>query len=79
MRIEQIANSCLGKPQPIQQPRKKEILPAREEVDDFYKLEHEEGENSAGTHKKNGRGKGERNQDDNISGMKVKIPTSQGK
>ena len=52
---------------------------ARGEIDDYYRDEYDEGEDSVGSYRRDERGRRGRNKDDGLSGIKIKIPSFQGK
>ena len=68
-------NTRVGRSQPIPQARRRERAPARGEIDAYYKDEYDEGEDSVGSYRRDGRGRRARNIDDGFSGMKMKIPS----
>ena len=77
--LDQVENTCAKQPQPVSQARRKERAPTRGEIDDYYRDEYDEGEDSVGSYKRDGQGKRARNKDDGLSGIKMKILPFQGK
>ena len=82
-RIDRIENARVEQPQHVPHARRRERVPVRGEVDDYYRNdgeEFDEGEDSAGSHRRFGRDRGVRNrEDDSLRGIKMKIPSFQGK
>lgn len=55
-------------------------VPVRREVNDYYGDEYGEEEESVGSHRRNGCVRRDQNRgDDNLSGIKMKVPSFQGK
>ncbi|XP_057501092.1 uncharacterized protein LOC130785067 isoform X6 [Actinidia eriantha] len=79
-RLDQLENSRAEQPQPVPRARRREGAPIREEVNNYYGDEYGEEEDSVGSRRRNGRDRRERNQgDDSFSGIKMKVPSFQGK
>ena len=53
-RLDQVENTCAGQPQPVPQARRRERVPARGEIDDYYRDEYDEGEDSVGNYRRDG-------------------------
>ena len=48
-RLDQVENTCVGQSQPVPQARRRERAPARGEIDNYYRDEYDEGEDSVGS------------------------------
>ena len=57
----------------------RERAPAEGEIDDYYRDEYDEREDSVGSYRRDGRGRRAKKRDDGLSGIKMKIPSFQGK
>ena len=75
--LDQVENTRAGQPQPVPQARRRERAPVRGEIDDYYRDEYDEGEDSMDSYKtkRNGQSGRTRNRDDGLSGIKMKIPS----
>ena len=60
-------NTSAGQPQPVLQARRRERAPARGEIDDYYRDEYDEGDDSMGSYRRYGRGRRVRDKDDGLS------------
>ena len=70
----------MEQPQPVPQARGRKGAPVREEVNNYYRDEYGEEEESTGSCRRNGRGRRDRNRgDDSFCGIKMKVPSFQGK
>ena len=78
-RLDRVENTRAGQPQPVPQARRRERALVRGEIDDYYRDEYDEGEDSVGSYRRDGQGRRARNRDDGLSGIKMKIPSFQGK
>ena len=61
-RLDQAENARAEQPQPAPRARGREGAPFREEVNNYYGDEYGEYEDSVGSHRRNGRGRRDRNQ-----------------
>ena len=77
--LDQIKNTRTGQPQFILIAHRRERALATEEIDDYYRDEYDEGEDSVGSYMRDRRGKRIRNRDDDLSDKKMNIPSFQGK
>ena len=75
-RLDQVENTRAGQPQPVPQARRRKRALARGEIDDYYRDEYDERENSVGSYRRDGWG---RRANDGLSDIKMKIPSFQGK
>ena len=57
----------------------RERASAKGEIDDYYRDEYDEGEDSVGSYRRDRWGRRVRNRDDDLSGIKMNIPSFQGK
>ena len=71
--LDQVENTRAGQPQIVPQARQRERASAGGEIDDYYKDEYDEGEDSVGRYKRDGWGRRARNRDDGLSDIKIKI------
>ncbi|XP_057487761.1 uncharacterized protein LOC130773830 [Actinidia eriantha] len=79
-RLDQLENSRAEQQQPVPRARRREGAPVREEVNNYYGDEYGEEEDSVGSRRRNGRDRRDSNQgDDSFSGIKMKVPSFQGK
>ncbi|KAH9792509.1 hypothetical protein KPL71_004153 [Citrus sinensis] len=78
-RLDRVENTRAGQPQPVPQTRKRERAPVRGEIDYYYRDEYDEGDDSMGSYRRDGQGRRARNRDDGLRGIKMKIPSFQGK
>ncbi|XP_057477465.1 uncharacterized protein LOC130765136 [Actinidia eriantha] len=79
-RLDQLENSRVEQPQPVPRARRREGAPVREEVNNYYGDEYGEEEDSVGSRRRIGRDRRDSNQgDDSFSGIKMKVPSFQGK
>ncbi|KAH9649300.1 hypothetical protein KPL70_025934 [Citrus sinensis] len=78
-RLDQVENTRAGQPQPVPQTHRRERAPTKGEIDNYYRDEYDEGEDSMGGYKRDRQGRRARNIDDGLSGIKMKIPSFQGK
>jgi hypothetical protein len=79
-RLDQVENARSEQPQPIPRACRREGALVREEVNNYYGNEYGEEESFVGSRRRNGRGRRDRNQgDDSFSGIKMKVPSFQGK
>ncbi|KAH9792603.1 hypothetical protein KPL71_004191 [Citrus sinensis] len=78
-RLDQVENTRAAQPQPVPRARKRERAPAKGEIDDYCRDEYDEGEDSVDSYRRDGQGRRARNRDDGLSGIKMKIPSFQGK
>ncbi|KAH9769530.1 hypothetical protein KPL71_012036 [Citrus sinensis] len=56
-RLDQVENTRAGQPQPVPQARRRERALARREIDDYYRDEYDDGEDSMGSYRRDGRDK----------------------
>ena len=93
--LDKVENARVEQPRPVPQARRRERVPVREEVNDYYGVENDmEGDDrmsnvGAGRFRRGMGGRGDRygNREDrygerfdnNLGSIKVKIPTFQGK
>ena len=56
-RLHQVENACMGHPQPVPQARRRERALAKGEIDDYYRGENDEGEDSKCSYRRDGRGR----------------------
>ncbi|KAH9717072.1 hypothetical protein KPL71_021688 [Citrus sinensis] len=63
-RLDRVENTRAGQPQPVPQARRRERAPVRGEIDDYYKDEYDEREDSVGSYKRDEQGRRARNKDD---------------
>ncbi|KAH9780480.1 hypothetical protein KPL71_008094 [Citrus sinensis] len=77
--LDRMENTRARQPQPVPQARRKERAPVRGEIDDYYRDGYDEGEDSVGSYRRDEQGRREKNRDDGLSGIKMKIPFFQGK
>ena len=82
-RVDRIENARVEQPQHVPHARRRERVPVRGEAHDYYGIdgdEFDEGEDFVGSHRRFGRDRGVRNRgNDGMSGIKMKIPSFQGK
>ncbi|KAH9658281.1 Endonuclease [Citrus sinensis] len=78
-RLDWVETTRVGQPQPVPQAHRRERALARGEIDDYYRDEYNEGEDSVGSYRRDRQGRRDRNRDDELSGIKMKIPSFQGK
>lgn len=69
----------MWQPKPVPQALMRDIVPTKEEIDGNYRDGYDIGEDSVGSYRRDGRGRRARNQDDDSSGIKMKIPSFRGK
>ncbi|KAH9649415.1 hypothetical protein KPL70_025981 [Citrus sinensis] len=55
--FDQVENTRAGQPQPVPQARRRKRAPTRGEIDDYYRDEYDEGEDSVGSYRRDGRDK----------------------
>ena len=77
--LDRVENTHVGQPQPVPQARRRERAPIKGGIDDYYRDEYDEGEDSIGSYRRDRQGRRARNIDDGLSGIKMKIPSFQGK
>jgi hypothetical protein len=78
-RLDQVENTHSEQPQPVLRARGREGALVREEVNNYYGDEYGKKE-FVGSRRRNGQGRRDRNQgDDSFSGIKMKVPSFQGK
>ena len=53
-RLDQVENTRAGQPQPVPQARRRERVPARGEIDDYYRDEYDEGDDTMGSYRRYG-------------------------
>ena len=61
------------------QARRREKALVREWIDDYYRDEYDEREDSVGSYKRDGRGRRVRNKDDSLNDIKLNIPSFQSR
>ncbi|KAH9649369.1 hypothetical protein KPL70_025952 [Citrus sinensis] len=77
--LDQVENTRAGQPQPVPQTHRRERAPTEGEIDNYYRDEYDEGEDSMGSYRRDRQGRRARNREDGLSGIKMKIPSFQGK
>ncbi|KAH9680122.1 Endonuclease [Citrus sinensis] len=78
-RLDQVENTRAGQPQPVPQAHRRERAPTKGEIDNYYRDEYDEGEDSMGSYRRDRQGRRARNRDDGLSDIKKKIQSFQGK
>ena len=78
-RLDQIENTRVGQLQTVPQAHQRERASARGEINNYYKDKYDEGEDSVGRYKRDGWGRRAGNKDDDLSVIKIKISSFQGK
>ena len=77
--LDQVANTRARQPQLVPRARKRGRAPTKGEIVDYYRDAYGEGEDLVGSYRRDGRGRRVMNRDDGMSGIKMKIPSFQGK